>query len=223
MSLIMLVTGAVGFLCSFALLLAGTDSMLARYPIAISVAYGAFLLQMWVWLRWRDHLVDAIDLPGDAPLRHATGGTGGSADWSGTGGGAGGGGASASWSPMPSPSGSSDHCAHVDVLDAVGDEGGLPLLAVLALSAVALTCLVATGWVVWTAPALMAELIVDAAIAGGLYRRMQGAQAEGWWWLCIRHTLWPFVGVLFFFLIIGVAAQWLVPGATTLMQVLRAF
>ena len=220
MSLIMLVTGAVGFLCSFALLSAGTDSMLVRYPIAISVAYGAFLLQMWIWLRWRDDLVDAIDLPGDASLRH---GTGRSAGWSGTGGHAGGGGASASWSPNVSSPGSSGHSAGVDVLEAAGDEAGLPLVAALALGAVALTCLIAAGWVVWTAPALMAELIVDAAIAGGLYRRMQGAQAEGWWWLCIRHTFWPFVGVLFFFLTIGVTAQWLAPQASTLMQVVQAF
>ncbi|MBU8976844.1 hypothetical protein JI752_011885 [Lysobacter sp. MMG2] len=214
MSVIVLVTGAAGLLASFLLLAGGLESMLLRYPLAVLIAYGVFLVQMAVWTRWGSDASDALDLT-DLP----TGRTGGGG-WSGSGGHSGGGGASASWGPS-SGSGSSSSSSGVDLLDGV-DGDGLPLLVLIALVAVAVVCVIAAGWVVWTAPALMAELMVDAAIAGGLYKRMRGTQSEGWWWLCVRHTFWPLLGVLLFFVALGVAAKVYAPQATTLMQALQA-
>ena len=224
MSVIVLVTGAAGLLSSFLLLAAGIESMLLRYPLAVVIAYGVFLLQMWTWTRWRgDSVIDGLDMPGEPGMLSPGGG---GDNWTGAGGGSGGGGASASWSSSME-SGSSGPCAgadvlEVDVLEVVDADAGLPLLAILALTAVAVACVAAAGWVVWTAPALMAELLVDAAIAGGLYRRMRGAQAEGWWWLCARHTLWPLLGVLAFFAALGAIAGLLAPEATTLSGALQA-
>lgn len=215
MSAIVLVTGAVGLLASFLLLSAGLGSMLLRYPLAVLIAYAAFLLLMWAWTRCRgDATEDVLDLADVA--RGRTGSDG----WTGSGGGSGGGGASASWGPSLE-SGSSSSSGGADVLDAV-DGDGLPLLAVIALTAVAAVCAIAAGWVVWTAPALMAELMVDAAIAGGLYKRMRGTQSQGWWWLCVRHTFWPLLGVLLFFVALGMLAGHYAPQATTLMQALQA-
>ena len=77
-------------------------------------------------------------------------------------------------------------------------------------------------WVVWSAPVLMAELLVDAAIAGGLYRRMRGMQEQGWWRVCVTHTIWPLLGLLLFFAVLGWLAQALAPGATHLLQVIQA-
>jgi len=213
MAVIVLATGATGFLASFALLSGGLGSMLLRYPLAVLIAYGMFLLMMWAWVRWRADASDVFDLV-DFPA----GGSGGSG-YSGSGGASGGGGASSSWGPSigSSPSPGSGGAGALDVLD--GD--GLPILAVIALVTVAAVCVIAAGWVVWTAPALMAELLVDAAIAGGLYRRMRGAQAQGWWWLCVRHTFWPLVGVLSFFIALGALAGHRAPEATTLMQALQ--
>ncbi|WP_342316070.1 hypothetical protein [Lysobacter sp. FW306-1B-D06B] len=212
MSVIVLVTGAAGLLASFLLLAGGLESMLLRYPLAVLIAYGVFLVQMAVWTRWGSDASDTLDLT-DLP----TGRTGGGG-WSGSGGHSGGGGASASWGPS-SGAGSSSSSSGVDLLDGV-DGDGLPLLVPIAL--VAVVCVIAAGWVVWTAPALMAELMVDAAIAGGLYKRMRGTQSEGWWWLCVRHTFWPLLGVLLFFVALGVAAKVYAPQATTLMQALQA-
>lgn len=217
MAVIVLVTGAVGLLSSFLMLAAGVESMWLRYPLAVLIAYGVFLLLMWVWMRWRDTAADALDVP-DFPMRGTGGGGGG---WTGSGGGSGGGGASASWTPS-SGSGSSTRSVDVDVLDVVDGDAGLPLLAILALVAIAAVCVVAAGWVVWSAPALMAELMVDAAIAGGLYKRMRGAEAEGWWWLCVRHTFWPLAGVLCFFAVLGAVAGHVAPETTTLMQAFQA-
>ncbi|WP_204274940.1 hypothetical protein, partial [Enterobacter hormaechei] len=59
------------------------------------------------------------------------------------------------------------------------DVAGLPLLAFLGFVALVASVLLASVWVVWSAPVLMAELLVDAAIASGLYLRMQGKHEQG--------------------------------------------
>jgi len=82
--------------------------------------------------------------------------------------------------------------------------------------------LLASVWVVWSAPVLMAELLVDAAIASGLYRRMQGMHEQGWWRVCVTHTIWPLLGLLLFFVVLGWLAQELAPDATHLLQVIQA-
>ena len=67
MSLILAATGAAGFLVSFALLHAGVTRMWLRYPVAVLVAYGVFLLLLRVWLHiqrhsWTDLLPDDLSL-----------------------------------------------------------------------------------------------------------------------------------------------------------------
>ncbi len=215
MALIVVLTGAAGFLASHVLRLAGMDAMLLRYPLAVLVAYGVFLLLMWLWIRWRwDAVVDGL---GSGP---GGGGRPGS-PWTGSGGHSGGGGASASWGEAAASSSTSADSA--SLLDVADGEAGLPLLAVLGIIALVATVLLASVWVVWSAPVLMAELLVDAAIAGGLYKRMQGMQEQGWWRLCLSHTIWPLLGLLVFFAALGWLAQELAPGAVSLMQVFKAF
>ncbi|MBK0025116.1 hypothetical protein IAE57_02985, partial [Stenotrophomonas sp. S48] len=58
MAVIVLLTGAAGFLAAHALRVAGVDMMLLRYPLAVLLAYGVFLLLMWLWIRWRWDAVD---------------------------------------------------------------------------------------------------------------------------------------------------------------------
>jgi hypothetical protein len=219
MGAIVLLTGVAGLVASFVLLTSGIESMPLRYPLAILIAYGVFLLQMWGWIRWRgDPVADVTDMGIDLALSLPGSGSSGGA-WAGSGGGSGGAGSSASWGDPVSSVGES---SVLDVVDGDVEVSTLPVLAVLAIAAVAVVAVVAAGWVVWSAPVLMAELMVDAAIAGGLYRRMRGAQAQGWWWLCVRHTFWPLLGVIGFFVVFGGIAQWLSPGATTLMEAVRA-
>ncbi|MGG6342358.1 hypothetical protein ACQ5SA_03815 [Stenotrophomonas indicatrix] len=214
MALIVVLTGAAGFLASHVLRLAGMDEMLLRYPLAVLMAYGVFLLLMWVWIRWRwDAVADGLSSgPGG-------GGSQGS-PWSGSGGRSGGGGASASWGE--SAASSSTSADSTSLLDVADGEAGLPLLAILGIIALVATVLLASVWVVWSAPVLMAELLVDAAIAGGLYKRMQGMQEQGWWRLCLSHTIWPLLGLLVFFAALGWLAQELAPGAVSLVQVFKA-
>lgn len=220
MALIVALTGAAGFLASHLLRLAGVDAMLMRYPMAVLLAYGVFLLLMWLWIRWRwDNVLDGLSSEvggGTPPAR----GSAVESPWSGAGGRSGGGGASASWNESAS-AGEGD-AGELPLAALADDEAGLPLLAILGIAALVATVLLASVWVVWSAPVLMAELLVDAAIAGGLYRRMQGMQQQGWWRLCISHTLWPLLGLLLFFAVLGWLAQEFVPGATHLLQVFQA-
>lgn len=219
MAAIVLVTAVAGLLASHLLRVGGIDTMLLRYPLAVLLAYAIFLLLMWAWLRWRgDVAADAV-----IPDAGAVGGSpkpGAGPDWFGSGGRSGGGGASASWGEAAGSSTSSS-ASDGAVLDLADGEAGLPILALLGVVTVVAAALVAASWVIWSAPILMAELLVDAAIAGGLYRRMQGMQAQGWWRLCLAHTFWPLLGVLLFFAALGWVAQEIAPHANTLMDVLQ--
>ena len=68
MSLIVGLTGAAGLLFSFMLLQAGVTSMALRYPLALLLAYGVFLLLLWLWLRTKaEDYVDMPDLSGLLP------------------------------------------------------------------------------------------------------------------------------------------------------------
>ncbi|MET0226967.1 MAG: hypothetical protein ABW187_11035 [Dokdonella sp.] len=63
MLLIVALTGGCGFLASFLLLRQGIESIALRYPLALCVAYMAFLLLLWAWLRSRpDDYFDAPDI-----------------------------------------------------------------------------------------------------------------------------------------------------------------
>lgn len=215
MSAIVLITATGGLLASFLLRNAGVDAMAVRYTMATLVAYGLFLLLMWAWVRWRNDVDgelagDCVDL-GSSAAQDTSG-------WAGHGGNSAGASRSGTWS---APSVTSDVSGHGALPDFVDGEAGLPILAILAVLAAAAVAIVAAAWVVWSAPVLMAELLVDAALAGGLYRRMRGVQAQGWWWLCVRHTLWPLIGVLTFVIVVGAFAQHKAPQATTLMEAIQ--
>jgi len=218
MTLIVALTGAAGFLASHLLRLAGIDAMLLRYPMAVLLAYGVLL--MWIWIRWRwDNVLDGLspDVGSGSPSPR---GSAVESPWGGVGGRSGGGGASASWNESAQAGGGD--AGELPLTGLAEDEAGLPLLAILGIVALVASVLLASVWVVWSAPVLMAELLVDAAIASGLYRRMQGMHEQGWWWVCVTHTIWPLLGLLLFFVVLGGLAQELAPDATHLLQVIQA-
>jgi membrane protein YdbS with pleckstrin-like domain len=220
MSLLVLLTAATGFLASVALSLAGMDALWLRYPLCVVIAYAAFLGLIWAWRRRREW-----ELPTDAP-----GGGGssppsqGQADWQGGGGSSGGGGASAAFD-APYPATAFDPTpAPLDApsLDAVLDvDEGLPVVLVAVLLAGAL---LAVGWVIWIAPALLAELALDAVLSAGLYRRLKRSP-DGAHWLgtTLRHTGRPFLAATFSLLIAGILMSLLVPGATSLGEFLAHY
>ena len=234
MFFLVMLTGGAGLVASFTLLHSGVDTMLARYPLAVGCAYLVFLFLLWLWLRTSaDNYVDG---PTDYP-QFGSGGDGSSGGidhepvFSGGGGEYGGGGASGSFrmdESLPSPS-----LPQVDIPggDSVGetvgeviggaDEGAIPLVIALLIAALAAALVFATIYLVYLAPALFAEPLVDGALSASLYRRMRGLQTRHWLESAVRRTALPFAVTALGLGATGFGFQVYAPDARTLGEVVK--
>jgi len=198
MALIAALTGASGLLASYVLRIAGLSSMAVRYPLAVAIAYAAFLFFLWCWLRWGDGNGDAEDFDVvDAATEVSYGN-------------------SSSASPVADVSDGGG--VDLDVGDGEGAIIGVVIVAGIAL----LTALFAVFSIVSMAPVLFAELLVDAALAGGLYRHVRGIdRGRHWLTTAIARTGWRFGAVA----VVAAAAGWLiaraVPGADSIGALLH--
>lgn len=106
-----------------------------------------------------------------------------------------------------------------DLVDGLGaaDEFALPLLAILFVAAIACASL----WVIYTAPALFAELLFDAALAAGLYRRLRRSEARHWLETALRKTLLPFALTLLALVAFGLGARHYRPDAHSIGELLH--
>ncbi|QWP75163.1 hypothetical protein J5226_16210 [Lysobacter sp. K5869] len=222
MSLIVLLTGAAGFLASFGLLHAGVHSMALRYPLAACIAYAAFLLLLWSWARSHGHKKSDSDFDFDLPEFGGGSGRSSRSDWQGSGGHSGGGGASASYDAPSSPSlprsGSGGGDWDIPSLDDA-DVFGWIVVAIIALAAAVL----ATVFALWSAPALMAEVLLDVTLAGGLYRRLRGIEAQHWLSTALRRTAVPFLLLALIAAALGFVGARSVPGADSIGDVIAAY
>jgi len=184
MFILVSLTGLAGFGASALMLLAGLETMALRYTLAMGVAYLVFLGLLWLWLHtsasdYLDFVPDAggPDATPDLPpaLRDDFAGGGGSFD---------GGGASANVD-FGVDSIAEKPLAAV----ASAEEGAIPLVVIL----LALGLLLSSLFVVWTAPVLFAEILVDALLAAGLYRRLRGLERQHWMVAALKRTVIPFV------------------------------
>jgi hypothetical protein len=79
--------------------------------------------------------------------------------------------------------------------------------------------LLASVYVVWLAPSLLAELLLDGALSYTLYRHLRRdalGQPRHWVQTALRRTVWPFVAVAVFLAAVGAALQLCAPEAHTL-------
>jgi hypothetical protein len=220
MAVIVVATGLAGFAASVALLALGVASMPVRYVLAVAVAYAVFLLLVRVWIGWQRRRItrhlDAIDLVPDLP----GGGPGvEDAPWEGGGGRFGGGGAGRSWGDGEAPAAEAGSILP-DVgpaLDVDLDEGA----AVLVPVAILVGGVLVSVYVVWTAPALLAELLLDVALTSSLYRRLRKLEPESWLATAVRRTWMPVTAVALLVACGGAAMQWMVPGADSIGDVLN--
>ena len=184
MFILVSLTGLAGFGASAGMLAAGVGSMGLRYLLAIGVAYIVFLALLWLWLRTSaSDYIDNLSPDGGSEAGDAA------AEFTGGGGGFDGGGASANVDFGPNEDGIG---AIVEKpLDAIGhaDEGAIPLAVILLALGIALSSL----FVIWSAPVLFAEILVDALLAAGLYRRLRVLDARHWMVAAVKRTLIPFV------------------------------
>ncbi|HEX8352529.1 MAG TPA: hypothetical protein VF611_06515 [Pyrinomonadaceae bacterium] len=247
MSLILASTGAAGFLASFLMLRLGLSLMWLRYALAVLLAYAVFLLllRLWLLLHSREPLADALDLPlelmpGDFGGASVT--TDAPASTFGGGGDFGGGGAGGSWgggvsagvrNAAPSfdaggaavgsggggvggggAGGGSGVLSGLDVFDA-DSEGCVFFLLALALVAAGT---VAALYVVYAAPLLLAEILVEGLLLSGLYRGMKRAGRSGGDWVgaAVRRTWLPVLLTLVTFAAAGYFLQRAAPRARSL-------
>jgi hypothetical protein len=240
LTMLMIVGGAgvAAFLSSALMLAAGLRYMPVRYAIASLIGYAVFVWLVRGWLAARDRReasqrlvadsVDAVDvmnvtdLPGsvvraigrsarEAPVDIFQGGRSGGA------------GASAAFGGGPThmpvmavppvPSESSGGLSWAADLD----DDGLKLLPLFAVAAIAVG-LFAAGSVVWSAPQLLAEILVDGAIAGQAYR---GLRKGNWTGGVLRRTWKPMLAVVAAFVLLGFAGHYVDPTADSIGDFFR--
>ena len=245
MSLILAATGAAGFLVSFALLHMGLTRMWLRYPVAVLAAYGVFLFLLRIWLHlqrrsWTVLLPDDLNILND-PVPGAGAGQGFSFGGAGDFGGAGAGGAweeglrgvASSTSDIGTNagvgvgsgggggSGSGSSGGGFDFLDGLNfdDEGCVFFLLAIALIVAGV---LASLYVVYAAPTLLAELLVEGLLLSGLYRGMKkGARQGDWLRAVVRRTWLPVLLTLTLFAAAGYLLQRAAPRAHTLGEAFR--
>jgi hypothetical protein len=216
-SFLLALTGASGFLISAALLRLGVTQMAVRYPLAVILAYCVFLLLLRLWLALRrrtegdadlfpdagdplPHLLDAAMSGGDGAKASAStfgggadfGGAGAGGGWSGGGGApvamSGGGSGNMSGGGSGGSSSVSDWIPDMPDVDLDLDDGCfwiiIPVAAIVGV-------VIAMFYVVYIAPVFLAEILVDALLLAGLYKRLKGVEARHWLRSAVGRTLLP--------------------------------
>jgi hypothetical protein len=188
---IVAVTAVAGMLANVALFDLGLGVMWLRYGLSVATAYGAFMVLIWLWIGYRRHA-------------HSDENRGGSVDHLGD----------IDVSPAADRVASSDTSA--------GDGGGLgdlgfdELVVVMVILAAIASAVAAAAYVVFIAPSLLAELLLDGVVAGALYRKLRRQDRRHWLESAISKTIAPAAVVAVFFVITGFVCQSYAPGATTL-------
>ena len=246
MSLILAATGAAGFVASFAMLHLGVWRMWVRYPLAVLFAYAVFiaLLRVWLFLHGReqrgyehdpdvsglgDETVEVVlDSFGRSEMTPGSFGGGGDFGGGGAGGswgeGAGAGlhQASTAYDAGGAASGGGGGGGWLPDLDFdVDSEGCVFLLLAMALIAAGVC---ASLYVVYAAPFLLAEILVEGVLLSGLYRGMRRARrGEGdWLGAALRRTWLPVLLTLLTFASAGYLLQRAAPRARTIGEAFRA-
>ncbi|HCI14493.1 MAG: hypothetical protein A2063_08820 [Gallionellales bacterium GWA2_60_142] len=221
MSFLVTITGASGFVASFSLLHSGFHVMPWRYLLACMIAYVVFLMLLWLWLRTKaEDYADIPDFSNGIPSHG--GGSGECHSYAGNGGEFGGGGASGSFDSSYEviPLESADAGGPVgDALEAASgaDELAIPLFVLILFVALLLSSL----YVVYSAPMLFAELLLDGMLAAGLYRRLKGIPRQHWLETSLRRTFWPFLLTALLSWGTGWAMQLYAPEADSIGDVLH--
>jgi hypothetical protein len=214
MLVLVTLTGMAGFTASAILLSGGMLTMWSRYLAALGIAYLVFLGLLWIWLRSRPddwhNAPDAINAMPTPPHSHAHANDLGAHD-----GHFGGGGASGSFDDASLDDAPSEVVGEAFSAAAQAEELAIPLVVVVFLASLLLSSLL----LVWSAPVLFAELIVDGVLSASLYRRLRGLQPQNWVMTAIRRTAWPFATTALIVAALGWGMTLYAPGAHSIGEV----
>jgi len=230
-SFILLATAFSGFFASVFFLKIGVISMAIRYFLAVCLSYVIFLfiLRIWLWLQKReredldiDVNLEGVDLSGISLASQSDVST--EADFEFRGGGDfSGAGVGGSWTegdPTPKSFGivsatnaqtsGSGGSSIPDLGD--GDDLIWIILVVVALA----VALIAVFYVIYIAPALLAEILVDGVLVTGIYRRVRKLERKLWLTTAIKKTILPAIIIALCFGIAGFAMQQSAPEARSI-------
>ena len=228
---VVVVAGGFAFLCSAGMLRAGVASMGPRYFGAALAGYLAFALLIRVWIairrgRFEPDVDFGLD-PAGGLHGHAEDVVAAPEITTFSGGGSGGGGGGAGWDPTAADVSTS--IARQVPAGTPPSSGGFPLdLDLEELALVALAALLAVGglaailYVVYTAPLLLAEVALDAALVSSVYRRLRRRDAGHWGVAVLRRTWVPATMMILFVTAAGFMLQHVFPDARSLGDVVRA-
>lgn len=214
MFLIVAASISIAVLTTRLMLVAGVTVMWERYAAALVLAYGTFFIGVWVWLHlsqygrhlradWGKRNNWTPDGNVDVLPNFNVGGASNPADvpFAGGGGSFDGGGASSSWDipadtsvsvDMPG-SGLLDGSSSLGDIGDAGDGEGCILVIVGILIAVALTAVFgATAYVIYQAPAILAEVIFEVLLGSPLARGAKALDTANWAAALLKKTWKPF-------------------------------
>lgn len=217
-------TYLAGLAATKLLLMGEVNHLPLRYAVAVFAAYLAFLALIRLWLWYVRH--DPLDFSGDGvDLFSNLGGDAAdaaAAEFGGGGGSFGGGGASGSWGAgdtvaLPAKTmnvkGGGGGRSSWSIPDVGGDEGCVVIVILAALIAL---LFVAGIYLIWSAPAILAEAAFEALLAAALARRAKKIDRPGWVGVVWRATVWPFAAILVLSIALGWAVQHKCPEAKRL-------
>ena len=222
---IMILAACGGFVASVVSLRGGLESMMLRYPLAAVVGYLTFLVLIRGWIAWHRRgqwsdsgstvadLASSIDVSGASLPSRA-----GAQPTFFAGGRSGGAGGGTNWSGLNSTGRSSGGSSAASGFSLDVDEAWPIVLAVVC----ALGGLFAIVYVIYSAPVLLAEVALDAAIISTLYRQLKKQEMSHWALTVVRHTWLPAMILIVFAAIGGWALQKAAPDARSIGGVLRA-
>ena len=216
------------------LLKSGVTSMALRYAISLGVGYAVYLLVLRLWAaylvrnaytRQRDESsVDGLDVLNPTPDLHLGHG---SPDWEAGGGGDfGGGGASGDWAEVDVSTAASEASGSwtdvADVVDIGGDEAGIIIVPILAVFAALLLAFFGFGALLWLyfGVDVLLSVAVELAFSMMTARALVGVERAGWLASAVRLTWKPLLGALVCAVALGALADWWVPDAYTLREVI---
>ena len=97
----------------------------------------------------------------------------------------------------------------------------IPLFAVVLAVGLVTGMVVAAFYLVYIAPVLLAEVLVDGALSYALFRHLRGLDPQHWLSSAVRRTVLPFAVTAVFLVAAGAAMTAYAPGAKSLGQVLE--
>jgi hypothetical protein len=207
LSIVLIATGLVGLLASMGMFHLGVERMWIRYPAAVLASYGAFLIFLRLWAQWEyayfapEEIASMLPPSPDQPSVATR----------------------ITRSARRSAERTSDSVeGWGDVLEGLGGadgEGCFVFFLIAALVGVVVTLVLG----IFAAPALLAEVFLDAFLITVIFKRLRAKADAHWLGTAIRRTWLSALGIAVFLSIAGACLAHLAPGARSLGQAVREY